>query len=33
MRGSAAYEKKALGAILWRAIAEAGRRAEAKRSA
>jgi carbon-monoxide dehydrogenase medium subunit len=33
MRGSAAYKKKALGAILRRAIAEAARRADAKRSA
>jgi carbon-monoxide dehydrogenase medium subunit len=33
MRGSAAYKKKALGAILRRAIAEALRRAERKRSA
>lgn len=33
MRGSAAYKKKALGAILRRAIAEALRRAEAKRPA
>ncbi len=33
MRGSAAYKKKALGAILRRAIIESLRRAEAKRSA
>ena len=33
LRGSAAYKKKALGAILRRAIAEGWRRAEAKRSA
>jgi carbon-monoxide dehydrogenase medium subunit len=33
MRGSAAYKRKALGAILRRAIAEAAHRAEAKRSA
>jgi len=33
MRGSAAYKKKALGAILRRAIAAAAHRAEAKRSA
>ena len=32
LRGSAAYKKKALGAILRRAIAESLRRAEAKRS-
>jgi len=31
-RGSAAYKKKALSAILRRAIAESLRRAEAKRS-
>ena len=33
LRGSAAYKKKALGAILRRAITESLRRAESKRSA